>query len=108
MEFDKIHNVSRFQLYLLLIARFIMIIICFQFIFRPCRIIIKIKFGKQLSLIKVTHYLIRNPEKIIDISKELNKFTGNVERNINALAKYCSYDKRKRLNFGQLMDTLFP
>ena len=35
MEFTKIHNVSKNQLYLILYARFIMIIICIQHIFSP-------------------------------------------------------------------------
>lgn len=41
MEFSKIHNVSKIQLYLILYARFIMIKICIQHIFSPARIIIK-------------------------------------------------------------------
>jgi len=107
MGFNKIHNVSKLQLIVLLLARFVMIIIYSQLIFKPCRTIIKKQLNKDLSLIKVAHYLTRNPNKIIDIIMELRLFSGNIEKSISALAKYCSYDKRKRLNFEQEMDILF-
>lgn len=107
MGFSKIHNVSKLQLIVLLLARFIMIIICFQLIFSPCRTIIKKQLDKDLSLTKVTHYLVRNPNKIIDIIKELGQYPGSRVKSISILAKYCSYDKRKRLNFEQEMDKLF-
>jgi len=107
MGFSKIHNVSKLQLMVLLLARFVMIIICFQLIFQPCKTIIKKQLDKYLSLIKVTHYLIRNPNKIIDIIIELSQYSGSIEKPISTLAKYCSYDKRKRLNFEQEMDKLF-
>lgn len=108
MEFNKIHNVSKLQLIVLLLARFVMIIICFQLIFQPCRTIIKKQLSKDLSLIKVTHYLIRNSNKIIDIIRELRQYPGNIKKSISTLAKYCSYDKRrKRLNFEQEMDKLY-
>ena len=107
MGFNKIHNVSKLQLIVLLLARFVMIIICSQLIFQPCRTIIKKQLSKYLSLIKVTHYLIRNPNKIIDIFREISQYSRSIEKTINALARYCSYDKRKRLNFEQEMDKLY-
>jgi len=96
MGFSKIHNVSKLQLMVLLLARFVMIIICFQLIFQPCKTIIKMQLDKYLSLIKVTHYLIRNPKKIADIIIELSQYSGSIEKSIGTLAKYCSYDKRKQ------------
>ncbi|MBA7556770.1 hypothetical protein ES705_49489 [subsurface metagenome] len=50
MEFNKIHNVSKLQLIVLLLARFVMIIICFQLIFQPCRTIIKKQLSKDLRV----------------------------------------------------------
>lgn len=107
MGFNKIHNVSRIQLYVILIARFIMILICSQFIFRPCRIIIIKQFKKYLSLIKVTHYFNRNPIKINEIIIELLSYSGKPGKAMCALARYCSYDKRKRINFEQDIESLF-
>jgi len=71
MNFDEIHNVSQIQLLVILTARFIMILICTQFIFRPCKAIVKKIFNKNLSLLKVTHYLLRHTSKIIEIIMEL-------------------------------------
>jgi hypothetical protein len=107
MGFSKIHNVSKLQLIVLLLARFIMIIICFQLIFTPCRKIIKVQFDKDLSLMKLTRYLVRNPKKIIEIITELTENSNSIAKSISALARYCSYDKRKRLNFEQQMDRIF-
>ena len=73
MNFDKIHNVSQIQLSVILIARFIMILICMHLIFRPCKTIVKKIFDKDLSLLKVTHYLLRHTNKIIDVILELQK-----------------------------------
>jgi hypothetical protein len=108
MNFDKIHNVSQVQLSVILIARFIMILICTQFIFRPCKAIVKKMFNKDLSLLKITHYLMRHQKKIIDIILELYKCPLKKNETMKVLARYCSYDKRKRINFEQDMITLFP
>lgn len=99
MAFDRVHNVSKIQLWVIIWSRFIMIIICTQFIYTPCRILIKANSNKDLSLVKVTHYLIRNPQKLILILKELRNKPGEPFTTINILAKYCSYDKRKRTNY---------
>ena len=107
MSFDKIHEVSKMQLNVILIARFIMIIICSQYIFSPCKLVIKKYLQKDLSLLKVMHYLTRNPSKMIEIITELITNPAKPGTTIIVLARYCSYDKRKRLNFEQEMDNLF-
>ena len=88
-------------------ARFIMILICTQYIFRPCKTIVKNIFNKDLSLIKVTHYLMRNPTKIIEIILELCEYSEKPSRTINAIARYCSYDKRNRINYEQARNNYF-
>lgn len=108
LGFGKIHNVSNIQLKVILMARFIMILICTQYLFAPCRIKIKKYFKKNLSLLKVIHYLIRNPDKIIRIIAELAENPGLPGKDMIALARYCSYEKRiKRLNYEQYMEKLF-
>lgn len=107
MAFDKIHNVSKIQLNVLLLARFIMIIICAQLIFKSCRLIIKTNFNKDLSMVKLTKYLIRNLNKIAKIIKEIKNFNKEPEECIKALAKYCTYEKRNSRNYQQNSDDLF-
>ena len=107
MNFDKIHNVSQIQLSVILTARFIMILICTQFIFGPCKTIVKILFDKDLSLLKVTHYLIRHTPKIAEIIFELTRYPFQKTETMKTLARYCSYDKRERANFEQNINALF-
>lgn len=108
LDFGKIHNVSNKQLRVILMARFIMILICTQYIFGPCRIKIKKYLKKNLGLLKVIHYLTRNPDKIIKVIIDLNENIKEPGKDLIALTRYCSYEKRrKRLNYEQHMDMLF-
>lgn len=107
MAFDKIHNVSKIQLNVWLLARFTMIIICAQLIFSPCRLIIKAYCNMDLSMLKLTKYLLRNTSRMIHIVEEINNFDKSIGNSIKALAKFCTYDKRKRLNYQQVIDALF-
>jgi hypothetical protein len=90
MGFDKVHNVSQNQLSVIIMARFIMVIICTQFIFKPCRKIIKSTLNKDLSLMKTTHYLIRHPNKLIQILADLSDFPEKASETIKIMARYCS------------------
>ena len=109
MGFDKIHNVSYIQLHVLLLARFIMILIFVQNIYPKCSTILKKHTGKFLSLLKLTHYLQRNPSKIAILLNEINNYIGEITKNISALARYCSYDNsRKKLNYEQQLEMVFP
>jgi len=107
MAFDKVHNVSNMQLQALIWARFIMIVICAQYIYTPCRILAKTMSGKDLSLIKITHYLVRNPQKITLILKELKGEPNSSFLSVKTIAKYCSYDKRKRPHYQKNMNVIF-
>ena len=106
MGFDKIHNVSKIQLNVLLLARFIMIV-CTQLIFGRCLPIIKKHFKWDLSLLKLTKYLLRHTIKILSILKEISDPDNRSEGAIKAIAKYCTYEKRHRQNYQQKMDALF-
>jgi len=108
MAFDKIHNVSKIQLWVILWARIIMVVICTQCIYTPCRTLIKASFNKDLSLIKVIHYLVRNIQKIALILNELKDKSNGSFSHISNLAKYCSYDKRlKRTHFQLDMQIIY-
>lgn len=107
MSFARIHNVSKIQLWVILWSRFIMIIICSQLIYTPSRILVKANSNKDLSLIKVIHYLLRNTQKMILILKEL-KDKNKSYLQIYNLSKYCSYDKRtKRTHYQTDMQIIF-
>ena len=78
-----------------------MIIIYIQYIFSPARAIIKKQLKKELSMIKMVRYLIKNTSKIIQIVKAIGNYKDKLCYHLNALARYCSYDKRVRANFEQ-------
>jgi hypothetical protein len=107
MEFSKIHNVSKTQLLLILYSRFIMIITFIQYIFSPARMITKNHLKKELSMIKVVRYLIKNTSKIIQVAKAIEKYRDKLCYHLKALIRYCSYDKRLRTNFEQEFDEAF-
>ena len=105
MSFSKVHNVSENQLYLLLTARFIMIVLCSNFIYQPCYEIIATSYNKQLSLIKFIHYLVKNSSTMAYIlSHESNLKCLKID--LHPMVRYCTYDKRKRQNFMQLQNEL--
>ena len=106
MEFSKIHNVSRTQLSIILFARFIMIIICIQYIYVPAKKIIR-TLGKYLSVLKLVRYLMKNPSKMLSIVLEISNFKAKIEYQILSLLKYCCYEKRKRKNFESDFDLIF-
>ncbi|PIV58179.1 MAG: IS4/IS5 family transposase, partial [Bacteroidetes bacterium CG02_land_8_20_14_3_00_31_25] len=50
----------------------------------------------------------RHTSKIIEIILELSEYPFQKTETMKSLARYCSYDRRKRINFEQDMNTLFP
>ena len=108
MEFTKIHNVFQTQLSIILFARLIIIIICMQYIFSPARLIIKKHLKKDLSMIKVVRYLTKNQFKIIAIVRELIDYKEKCTYHLKALGRYCTHEKRKRMNFEQEFLASFP
>jgi len=107
MGFSKIHNVSNIQLHLILLARFIMIIMFTQYLFKQCRRIVKKHLNKYLSLIKVTNYLVKHLGKVAEINKELLQNKGEIGKTICILGKYCTYETRNRLNDEHKLDLIF-
>ncbi len=106
MDFARIHDVSEQQLHVLLAARMTAIVIWTHIVFRPARERVRKDYAAELSLMKTTKYLARNPERVSAIVIALRQTTGP-ERVLSALARYCTYDKRKRLNFNQIQDRIF-
>lgn len=106
MSFASIHDVSEKQLHALLAARMTTIVIWTHIVFRPACERIRNDYERELSLMKTTKYLARNPERISTIVVALRRTTGR-ESVLDALAQYCTYDQRKRPNFNQIQDRIF-
>lgn len=103
MNFSKYHNVSAIQLYVIVLARFIMAMLFVQFIFKKCKIMIYNHFKKYLSLMKTIKYLTNFPDVLIGLYRDLiNNDKKEIGLRIKKLNRYCCYDSRKkRLNFEQ-------
>lgn len=99
-NFDKIHNVSEKQLKVLLRARFIMIIILNQHLLNPILFRIKEISDKKISLMKFMRYMSKNIDAILVISDIYNIS----DKFIRAIVRYCTYEKRKRLNFEDMLE----
>jgi len=99
-NFDKIHNVSEQQLNVLLRARLIMIVCINQHFFNPLSQKIKTISDKRLSMMKFMRYISKN----LSILNKISSVQNVSEEILQALIRYCTYDKRKRLNFEQKME----
>jgi Transposase DDE domain len=106
VAFAKIHNVSHQQLNAILRARFIMIVLCSQYIFSPARKIIAEHGKNLLSLLKVIRYLMADPSRIAKTIIEINEYDRILKPALKALKRYCSYEKRKRKSFEQVIETV--
>jgi hypothetical protein len=102
-NFDKVHQVSENQLRILLLARLIMISICFHHAFVPLYHAILRHSNKQLSLMKFMRYLRQNPSQL---PRFLVKGFWNIHL-LDAVARFCTYDKRKRRNFVDNVCSIF-
>lgn len=103
MQFDKVHNVSEKQLRVILTARFIMIIIFMHYIYNPWLHRTRKIYNREISMFKLIKYLVKNPEKLVELLVKTVNIEYQYKHEIDdALIKYCTYDKRKRLNFSQL------
>ncbi len=105
MNFSKYHNISAIQLYVIILARFIMAMLFNHYIYAKCKTIIYQHFNKHLSLMKTVKYLAKFSNSIIEL---LNDFSNHnkeiIGSSIMALQRYCCYESRKkRLNFEQEM-----
>ena len=107
MQFAKVHNVSETQLRTLLTARLIMIVICTHNIYRPYYLKIHKNYNRELSMMKFFNYLMKNPEKLVELLTMLQGKSQKIVSIFNILVRCCTYDKRKRLNSSQLLINIF-
>lgn len=100
--FGKIHNISENHLRILLTARFIMFVLFTHYIYNPWSLIIRSKYKREISLLKLFCFLTKNEDQTV-------KLIGSVCNDQFCLSeitilKYCTYDKRVRLNFNQVYE----
>jgi hypothetical protein len=108
MYFDHIQNVSKNQLIITIIMRMIMFLLITQAIYNPLNKLIYKKLGRNLSLLKLTKYLIRNPKRIHSLITDLKENIDLITTSISTIARHCVYEKRKqRQNFEQQTQILF-
>lgn len=107
MSFDQIHNVSENQLKVLLTARFLMVVTTIHLAYQPCYLKIRCIYNKHISMMKTVKYFMTNPNMLCEIVYLINICPEKLKLRLAVLLKYCSYDKRKRLNFYQLTEMAF-
>lgn len=107
LYFSSIHNVSLNQFLIIVMARMIMFIMILKIIYDPCKNLISKHINRDLSLLKLTKYLNRNPVKLISILGELKADSGSLGESISAVGRYCVYEKRNRKNFEQKLSRQF-
>ena len=105
MKFHVVHQVSEIQLKILLKARLLVIAACANTLYRFCGINILANHGRRLSLLKFMKYL-SNPSNIIRVVRSISGTQEEMRSIHKVLAKYCCYDKRRRLNYLEMWDLL--
>ena len=63
--------------------------------------------NRNLSLLKLTKYLNRNPIKLKSLLNDLINYSGVLSQSIKIIARFCVYEKRNRLNFDQKTNVLY-
>ena len=102
MSFDKVHRVAQCQAYILFYARMIHIVLTFS-MFNRCSGIVSEEYGKELSILKFTRYLVENPSLCAKLCEEMAVRPGE---GIEAVARYCTYETRNRESYAQIMNKL--
>lgn len=106
LDFATVHRLCETQLRILLTARLMLIAAWANGLYTLCSRRVRESHGRELSLLKFTNYLARHPQMAGSLARMQEGATGNEERMLNALARYCCYDKRKRANFNETWDAL--
>ena len=106
LSFSKLHNVSDIQLRVIITARLTAIAIIHRFIYAPASQRILQYYDRRLSLVKLTRYLTETKNQTAAIMSVLLT-TAGMQPVLDSLARYCTYDKRTRLNFPEKMELAF-
>jgi hypothetical protein len=101
-NFQKVHNVSETQLRVLLKARLIMITIVYQKLFSPLSHYVYRTTGRIVSLLKLIRYITRN----LDLLPRCLHSARLSPQLSEAVLPYCTYEKRQRVGFISIMESV--
>lgn len=101
MNFHVIHRVSALELKICLTAKLVSITIGMGHLYRACYERMREATGRDLSLLKFTRYLAKQPQRLVSLTAWIVEGSPETSPTCTALRKYCCYDKRKRLNYLQ-------
>lgn len=99
LALDSIHAVSEHQLKFTILGKLIFLILIIQFVYEVLIHRIKIEYGKVLSLLKLVRYLTERKKIISNIIVGAKKHPNKLHETLIQIAKYCTYDKRRRNNY---------
>lgn len=101
-NFQKVHNVSQIQLKVLLYARFITITLLYERLFIPIKEQVCLQVNKHVSLMKFMRFISRNLDAFVKQYYNTDKKETLIQKTIC----YCTFDKRNRENFNQVIDNV--
>ena len=106
LNLDHIHNVSVNQLKFIVLAKIVLIVLILQFVYELLIKPLNKLYKKNLSLLKLTTFLINNKNKIADLIAIANKKKIKECEILKLLAKYCTYDNRNRNDFAHQFEAI--
>lgn len=106
-RFDHLHRLSRQQVLILLKARLLLLAACANFLHAELASRVWNGFARRLSLLKFMRHLCADINHIFEALECLDPQAPGHDTFLGYLARYCSYDKRKkRLNYEEKWDAL--
>lgn len=106
LNLDHIHNVSKNQLKFIVLAKLLWAVLILQFVYELLISPIKKYYHKDLSLLKLIRFITDNKMVLRDLMTLICKRKIGDCQTLKILAKYCTYDKRKRNNFAHQFSTM--
>lgn len=106
MKFDLLHRVSLRQMTILLKARLLLIACATNILHGPLAAELRLRYGRQLSLLKFMRYLSAGSANFLRALRSLSIGNTQVRGFHEALVRYCCYDKRKRQNYIEVWESL--
>jgi hypothetical protein len=98
-SFAKLHRVSDNQFQCLIFARLLVVTLLFRVLYSAWCHTLKMKTGKDLSLMKFMRYATRHLDLMASLARKVPP-----PECITALIRYCTYEKRHRTNFMSGLD----
>ena len=102
LNFANIHNVSYYQLYILIYCRFIMNQLIFTKFYKDFLERVLKKHDKIISIMALTKRLMLRLEHYL-----LALINDETEYLIETFARYCTYEKRNRKNYYEMEQSIF-